>query len=87
MVKLSKEYQPQLNEKMSEWLAAGERIVPYAIRMYLTESMLLNAGHIGDGVRPSQRRKGVATKMIGLALVVFWKMRLRLIVLSSRGIG
>ena len=30
--------------------------------------LLLNGGHIGDGVRPSQRRKGIATKMIGLAL-------------------
>ncbi len=28
----------------------------------------MNGGHIGDGVRPSERRKGVATKMIGLAL-------------------
>lgn len=38
------------------------------IRHYLNESMLLNGGHIGDGVRPSERRKGVATKMISLAL-------------------
>ena len=38
------------------------------IRHYLTESMLINGGHIGDGVRPSERRKGVATQMIGLAL-------------------
>lgn len=38
------------------------------IRHYLTEEMLLNGGHIGDGVRPSQRRKGIATAMIGLAL-------------------
>ncbi len=38
------------------------------IRHYLNESLLLNGGHIGDGVRPSERRKGVATKMIGLAL-------------------
>ena len=30
--------------------------------------MLLNGGHIGDGVRPSERKKGVATKMIALAL-------------------
>ena len=30
--------------------------------------MLLNGGHIGDGVRPSERRKGIATKMISLAL-------------------
>lgn len=38
------------------------------IRHYLNESLLLNSGHIGDGVRPSERRKGFATKMIGLAL-------------------
>lgn len=38
------------------------------IRHYLNERLLLNGGHIGDGVRPSERRKGIATKMIGLAL-------------------
>lgn len=38
------------------------------IRHYLNESLLLNGGHIGDGVRPSERRKGYATKMIALAL-------------------
>lgn len=99
---------------MEEWINAGEKIVPYAIRKndfhdfdyylenleiteetdgkvpdttlfcldddrnifvgavnirhYLTKEMLVNAGHIGDGVRPSERRKGYATAMIGLAL-------------------
>lgn len=38
------------------------------IRHYLNESLLLDGGHIGDGVRPSERRKGIATKMIHLAL-------------------
>ena len=38
------------------------------IRHYLNESLFLNGGHIGDGVRPSERRKGIATKMIALAL-------------------
>ena len=38
------------------------------IRHYLNESLLLNGGHIGDGVRPSRRGEGIATKMIGLAL-------------------
>ncbi len=38
------------------------------IRHYLNESLLKNGGHIGDGVRPSQRRKGYATQMIRLAL-------------------
>ena len=63
---------------LDEWNATGEKIIPYAIerniiagavniRHYLNESLLLNGGHIGDGVRPSERRKGVATKMIALA--------------------
>lgn len=38
------------------------------IRHYLNESLLLNGGHIGDGVRPTERRKGIATRMIALAL-------------------
>lgn len=38
------------------------------IRHYLNESLLLNGGHIGDGVRPSRRREGIATKMIAMAL-------------------
>ena len=38
------------------------------IRHYLNENLLLNGGHIGDGIRPSERRKGIATQMIALAL-------------------
>lgn len=38
------------------------------IRHYLNDALLLNGGHIGDGVCPSERRKGIATHMIGLAL-------------------
>lgn len=38
------------------------------IRHYLNEALLLNGGHLGDGIRPSERRKGYATKMIALAL-------------------
>ena len=115
LVKLSSQYKRHLDEMMSEWNAAGEKIVPYAIRKndyrdfdyylehleikeetdgrvpdstffcldmdrdifvgavnirhYLTEELLLNGGHIGDGIRPSERRKGYATAMIGLALL------------------
>lgn len=104
----------QICDMLEEWKAAGEKIIPYAIRKrgtedfpayieslevtedggplvpdstffcldterdllvgavnirhYLNESLLLNGGHIGDGVRPSERRKGIATKMIALAL-------------------
>ena len=39
------------------------------IRHYLNDALLLDGGHIGDGIRPSERRKGYATKMIALALI------------------
>ena len=47
---------------------SGRFVGAVNIRHYLNESLLLNGGHIGDGVRPSERRKGVATRMIALAL-------------------
>ena len=38
------------------------------IRHYLNDALLKDGGHIGDGIRPSERRKGYATEMIRLAL-------------------
>ena len=38
------------------------------IRHYLNENLCKSGGYIGDGIRPSERRKGYATAMIGLAL-------------------
>ena len=38
------------------------------IRHYLNDSLLKSGGHIGDGIRPSERRKGYATEMIRMAL-------------------
>ena len=38
------------------------------IRHYLNERLLRNGGHIGDGVRPLERGKGIGTVMVGLAL-------------------
>lgn len=38
------------------------------IRHYLNERLLHTGGHIGDGIRPGERRKGYATAMIALAL-------------------
>ena len=37
------------------------------IRHYLNDKLLKTGGHIGDGVRPSERKKGYATAMIGSA--------------------
>ena len=38
------------------------------IRHFLNEKLLNYGGHIGDSVRPSERRKGYATEQIRLAL-------------------
>ena len=39
-----------------------------SIRHYLNDKLLKTGGHIGDGLRPGERRKGYATAMIALAL-------------------
>lgn len=39
------------------------------IRHSLNDYLLQFGGHIGDGIRPSERRKGYATEMIRLALM------------------
>jgi len=38
------------------------------IRHRLNGDLLLRGGHIGDGIRPSERGRGFGTAMIGLAL-------------------
>ncbi|MBQ8834832.1 MAG: GNAT family N-acetyltransferase [Oscillospiraceae bacterium] len=48
--------------------ARDEFVGAVNIRHYLNDYLLLCGGHIGDGVRPSRRREGVATQMIGMAL-------------------
>lgn len=59
------------------------------IRHYLNEKLLRDGGHIGDGVRPSERRKGIATKMIGLALKECQKLHISrvLMVCNKDNIG
>ena len=47
------------------------------IRHDLNEALLLNGGHIGDGVRPSERGKGIATQMIAMALDECRKLGIR----------
>lgn len=38
------------------------------IRHYLNDKLILSGGHIGDGIRPSERGKGYGTKMVALAI-------------------
>ncbi|MBO7573663.1 MAG: GNAT family N-acetyltransferase [Bacilli bacterium] len=44
------------------------------IRHFLNEHLRNSGGHIGDGVRPSERRKGYATEMIHHALKICKEM-------------
>ena len=119
LIKLTKEYYPQLSEMIDEWrldqeinhtnhspwsifkndyndidyylenlefkepegdkvpdsvffLLDAERNVLLGavnIRHYLNDYLLQYGGHIGDGIRPSERRKGYATEMIRLSLI------------------
>lgn len=59
------------------------------IRHGLNEHLLKCGGHIGDGIRPSERRKGYATKMIGLALEECKKLAINpvLLVCDKNNIG
>ena len=59
------------------------------IRHYLNEHLLQCGGHIGDGIRPSERRKGYATKMIALALQECKKLGINRVLMccSSDNIG
>ena len=47
---------------------SGQMVGAVNIRHWLNDALLLNGGHIGDGVRPTRRREGIATRMIALAL-------------------
>ena len=118
LIKLTKEYFPQLSEMIDEWKLDQEKnhtngspwsifkndyhdfeyylenleirepkdhLVPDAvfflldldrnillgavnIRYYLNDYLFRCGGHIGDGIRPSERGKGYATEMIRLSL-------------------
>lgn len=51
------------------WILDDDRLVgTITVRHRLTDSLLVVGGHIGYAVRPSARRRGVATAALGLAL-------------------
>ncbi len=43
----------------------------------MNDTLIFSDGHIGDGVRPSERGKGLGTKMIALALDECRKLGIR----------
>jgi predicted acetyltransferase len=46
----------------------GRLLGAISIRHRLNEDLLHTGGHVGYGIRPSERRKGYATQMLALAL-------------------
>jgi len=52
------------------------------IRHYLNEILLKEGGHIGLGIRPSERRKGYATQMIALALIECKKLGINKVLIT-----
>jgi len=59
------------------------------IRHYLNKGLLFDGGHIGDGIRPSERKKGYATLLIKLSLDECKKLNINdcLIVCNKDNIG
>ncbi len=54
------------------------------IRHYLNDYLLREGGHIGDGIRPTERRKGYATEMIRLALEECRKLGIERVLMVCR---
>jgi len=54
----------------------GKLLGAINIRYYLTKSTYETWGHIGFGVRPSERKKGYATEMLKMALEECRQMRM-----------
>jgi len=52
------------------------------IRHFLNDYLLREGGHIGDGIRPSERRKGYATELIRLALIECKKMGIKKVLIT-----
>ena len=52
------------------------------IRHYLNDVLLREGGHIGDGIRPTERHKGYATEMIRLALDECRKLGIRRVLMT-----
>ena len=52
------------------------------IRHRLTESLYIEGGHIGYGIRPSERKKGYATKILELVLTEAKKLQITQVLIT-----
>lgn len=53
-----------------------------SIRHHLNDDLLFTGGHIGDGIRPTERRKGYATAMIHLGLEECRRLGIRRVLMT-----
>ncbi|NYB75118.1 GNAT family N-acetyltransferase [Sedimentibacter hydroxybenzoicus DSM 7310] len=77
-------------ESSTYWLVNDGRLIgAIDIRHRLNEALAYRGGHIGYGIRPSERRKGYSTLMLSLALKECEKIGLSkvLITCSKSNIG
>ncbi len=77
-------------ESSTYWLVSDGRLIgAIDIRHRLNEALAYRGGHIGYGIRPSERRKGYSTLMLSLALKECEKIGLSkvLITCSKSNIG
>ena len=75
---------PKINVPATTYFAFfGDKIVgTIQIRHCLNDYLLHTYGHIGYGVRPSERCKGYATQMLALALVKCREMGIESVLIS-----
>ena len=75
---------PNVNVPATTYLALDEgRIVGnIQCRHYLNDYLLRTYGHVGYGVRPSERRKGYATKMLSLVVEKYHDLGVDAILIS-----
>ncbi len=65
------------------WLVRGRRILgTLRLRHELNARLRIEGGHIGYDVRPSERRKGYATRMLAMALEVCRRLGYRRVLVT-----
>lgn len=65
------------------WLQVDGMLVGISkLRHHLTESLKKEGGHIGYGIRPTQRNKHYATKLLGLTLKEAKKLGLQRVLIT-----
>ena len=88
LIKLTKEYEAQLGEMLEEWTADIEanhtNHSPWTIfrNDYHDFDYYLTGGHIGDGIRPSERGKGYGTELVRLALIECKKLGIHRVLMT-----